>query len=274
MPRAASVLALAGAMAVTGCSGGSGGGGSASPTGPVPEARVVQALDRTVGAGTSRLAFTISTTAAGMPYVVEGSGAFDYGAHAGRLRFTIPTLHTLRRPVREIVTPATIYLAIPGYTPAGEYYRVDVADRAEAPLVRQFGGTDPSQTLQVLRGVTGVTAGDTSVVRGVRVTRYTGTIDTARALQRLPAGTRSRLAATLQVVAAIPFDAYIDDDGMLRRVVERLHAPAGGGLGQGIDVVSTFDLFDPGAAVHVVPPPRSRTLPGSRLLELLGGGGQ
>ena len=68
----------------------------------------------------------------------------------------------------------------------------------------------------------------------------------------------------------IPFDAYIDPQGRLRRFQQNLTLPDTGlGWGRPVTVASTFDLYDFGTTVHIVAPQTNRVVDGSTLLRQL-----
>ncbi len=81
---------------------------------------------------------------------------------------------------------------------------------------------------------------------------YRGTADLARAARGASEDNREALAAAADgfATAEVPFDAYVDDEGRVRKVRHRFSFVNGRDEGT-VDVASTTLLYDFGAAVRV-----------------------
>jgi hypothetical protein len=240
-------------------------------SGPQAWTLVAAAPAKTTDAGSAQFALTAATNVLGQSVSFTGSGAFDFTHHAGHVRFALPAALG-GASVDEIVTATTIYLQIPSVTPAGKYAAVKLTDVAgtDNPL-SQLGNADPTAALETLRGAShDVRKVGTATIRGTSTTHYRGTIDVTAAIQAAPPSLRDKVQQTFGQVKSLPFDAYIDDQGRLRRFEQHLTLPATSATGgQTVTVESTFDLYDFGTTVHVSAPPANRTVDGSALLQQL-----
>ena len=119
-------------------------------------------------------------------------------------------------------------------------------------------GGGPESYLESLKGAgADVAATGRSEVDGVAVTRYEGTIDPEVAIERADPDKRSQLRSMLRqsgMNQPMPFVAYVDDDGVLRRQEMTMSMSPPGGEG-GISVALTVDYYDFGADVSIDPPP-------------------
>jgi hypothetical protein len=246
------------------------GGGSSGNSGQQPWQLVAAAPAKTTEAGTAHFSLTAATTVLGQSVNFTGIGAFDFVKHSGQLHFSLPA-SLGGSSVDEILTADTVYMQIPGVTPKGKYAAIKLSDLTGDNPLSQLGNSDPTAALETLRGASkDVRKAGTATVRGTATTHYSGTIDISAALQAVPTELRSKVQQTFGQVKRLPFDAYIDDQGRLRRFEQHLTLPATSATGgQPVSVDSTFDLYDFGTAVHVIPPPASRTVDGSTLLQQL-----
>ena len=143
--------------------------------------------------------------------------------------------------------------------PADKWVRVDTTGPADGNLVTG-GATDPLAAAELLRGAREVTyVGRDRAGRG----RRCGTTGAPRTSggRRAAASPASRgaLAAAAKGFSTdtVPFDAYLDDEGRLRKVRHRFSFA--NDEGQAVAVVSTTLLYGFGAPVAVRLPPRRRT---------------
>ncbi len=170
-----------------------------------------------------------------------------------------------------VVDGATTYLRVPGLG-AGGWLSIEPTDLGLASSTLGLGtATDPAQLLATLRGVSDdlVEVGHERV-RDVPTTHLAGTIDVGQAIDRLPDAQRSRLAARLgdlrQAGATVPVEVWIDDGGLVRRVVTDVSGPLDG-VEAGTGAQLTIELFDYGDPVAVVVPDPSDV---RRFADLLG----
>jgi hypothetical protein len=266
----ASALALSGALLVA-CGGGGGDGQSEASGGPLDE--LVQAgAAASADSGTSRISVATETTVAGQAVAFVGDGSYDHAAREGALTFSIPGADgqpTSDETIEERLIGDDVYLALP--EPPGVFYRLALADVATTSL-----GTsaEPTAALQALDGLDDVEEEGAAEVRGVPTTRYRGELDVEQAVAGATGTAQQVLAATLGVTEAerVPFDAHLDDEGRLVRLVLELELPASPATG-GREVTSrsTLELYDFGTEVDVEVPPAASVLDGAPLLAALRG---
>jgi hypothetical protein len=135
--------------------------------------------------------------------------------------------------------------------PDDKWVRVDTASLTDGNLVTG-GATDPLAAAEVLRGTRTATFVGRTEVAGTAVRHYRGTADLARASQGASGGNRKALAAAAEgfATAEVPFDAYLDDEGRIRKLRHRFSFSNGRDEGE-VAVASTTLLYDFGAAVRV-----------------------
>ncbi len=257
------LLALSGAVA--GCGGGSGATPDA-PAGSAAVALVRSAAATSTGAGSARFALTSRTQVQGEPLDIRGTGAFDFAGREGTLSLALPA-----GTVEQRVVDGNVYLALSQQP--GVFYRLTLAQVQGTSL---GGSTDPSASFQSLDAVSdGVTVVGRETVRDTGTTHYRGKIDVKKALASADAAARQLAEATLGRSGqdTVPFDAWLDDDGRLRKYVQALSIPAGPSTGgQPVMSTTTLELFDFGTAVDVTAPPASAVKDGAPLLRALKGG--
>lgn len=89
-------------------------------------------------------------------------------------------------------------------------------------------------------------------VAGTEVRHYRGTADLAEAAKSASPGNRGPLGAAAKgfATAEVPFDAYLDDEGRVRKLQHRFSF-VNGQRQDAVAVTSTTLLYDFGAPVHV-----------------------
>ena len=133
---------------------------------------------------------------------------------------------------------------------------------------------DPAQTLQYLRAASsGVKESGSATVRGVETTRYVGRLDFRKGLDagldKLPAAERQRARQGMQRMLGrlgakgVPFEVFVDDDGLLRRLTMDMSME---GMGQPFSTKLSMDYFDFGVDVDVEAPPARDVTDATRLL--------
>lgn len=135
--------------------------------------------------------------------------------------------------------------------PADKWVRVDTGTLSDGNLVTG-GATDPFAAAEVLRGArTAELVGETEI-DGTQVRHYRGTADLTTASRAASEGNRAPLRAAAEgfATARVPFDAYLDDDGRIRKVRHRFSFVNGARQGT-IAVTSTTLLYDFGVPVTV-----------------------
>jgi hypothetical protein len=239
------------------------GHGSDSVTQTLKPAAVVRAAAVTTSQQHSSRLVIASTSVVGAVTVnMTGEGAFDYVKHTGHLSMTLPGgAGTLD----EILLGDTMYLKIPAQGAA--YYTLPLKDVTGTQL---GSSADPTASLQALIAISDdVKTLEKVTVRGAETTHYSGTYDLKRASEQVH-GLAKRMLQTLLTsgtTTTVPFDAYVDPQGRLRKLVQNLTTTSPKLGGQTITVKSTIELYDFGLAVNVQKPAATRD--GSALLAAL-----
>ncbi|MER6161796.1 hypothetical protein ABT147_40900 [Streptomyces sp. NPDC001868] len=241
---------MVGAAGVTGCSGTD---DDSLPSDPVDLLR--RAAPTLVRAGSSKARTEMEMATGGTRVTIHGEGVYDYGRQLGRLKVLLPhdpAGHSEHRPITELLAPGALFMKNRGAgVPADKWVRVDTGTLSDGNLVTG-GATDPFAAAEVLRGTrTARFVGDTEV-DGTPVRHYRGTADLLTASRAASEGNRAPLRAAAEGFATsrVPFDAYLDDEGRVRKVRHRFSFVNGGGQGS-VAVASTTLLYDFGVAVAV-----------------------
>ena len=256
------VLALVTSGLAAGCGGGSGSGGKGGALAAV----LRSSAGSTAATGSSKVVLTSSTQAQGQTVTFEGDGAFDYTTKQGLLDLHVGGLGSGAgsATIAERITGGFLYLKLPNSP--NRFYKLKVTDLAGTSLA---AGSDPTSSLSALVGASDdVTKVGQEVLRGTTTTHYQGTIDVQKALGALT-GTRKDLVQKGLVangVKRLPFDAYVDDQGRVRKYVQRVHLTL---KGAPADSTTTIELYDFGTKVEVAVPPASQVKDGTALLGAL-----
>ncbi|MCX4549296.1 hypothetical protein OG204_20545 [Streptomyces sp. NBC_01387] len=259
---AGAAFALVGVVGAAGCS--SRAGASADDLHGGPDA-VRQAAEVLARAGSSRTSTSMTMATGGTRVTVRGTGGFDFKRRAGRLRVVLPTDAAGAEehpPITELLTPAAVYMKNRGANvPADQWVRVRPAALADGNLVTN-GATDPMVAAELLCGAREVTYAGTEELAGTRVRHYKGTADLSVAARNASPQARPVLAAAAKGFArpVVPFDAYFDVKGRLRKVRETFSFA---NQGHTVGVASTTLLYDFGAPVAFALPPAGRIYAGT-----------
>jgi hypothetical protein len=209
---------------------------------------------------------------------MHGSGQVDFDRQAVAIDLTVPngTLNEVLTPTMVYLrraataaTPATGTTPAAAAVPASPWTSMATAKTADGDLV-SGGAIEPALVFALLGGVqSGAHEVGQDVVRGVPVAHYQGTIDLGQAMAALngPASARSAgaadAAAEKQALAnasraftttSVPFDAYLDGQGRLRRFVASFAFVADLGTKQVDQVTSATELYGFGTPATVVIP--------------------
>ncbi|MDT0570932.1 hypothetical protein RM704_26310 [Streptomyces sp. DSM 3412] len=243
---------IAGATGVTGCAI---GGLTDDPLPSDPVDLMHRAAPTLVRAGSSKARTEMEMATGGTRVTIHGEGVYDYGRQLGRLKVLLPHDPAGReehRPITELLAPGALFMKNRGAgVPADKWVRVDTGALSDGNLVTG-GATDPFAAAEVLRGARTARFVGESEVDGVRVRHYRGTADLTTASRAASEGNRAPLRAAARgfATARVPFDAYLDDEGRIRKVRHRFSFVNGGGQGT-VAVASTTLLFDFGVPVAV-----------------------
>ncbi|WP_369181123.1 hypothetical protein [Streptomyces mutabilis] len=256
--RAAGGLAVAGGvvcvwLAGSGCSwqGAAVQGAGAGD----PVAVLHRAADRLVAAGSAKARTAMEMASGGTRVTIRGEGVYDFERRFGRLEVRLPqdpAGESEHRPITELLAPGALFMKNRGAgVPDDKWVRVETASLSDGNLVTG-GATDPFAAAEVLRGTRTATFVGRTEVAGTEVRHYRGTADLARAARGASDDNRAVLAAAADgfATAEVPFDAYLDDEGRIRKIRHRFSFVNGRDEGT-VDVTSTTLLYDFGAAVRV-----------------------
>ncbi|GAA3478558.1 lipoprotein [Streptomyces yanii] len=204
-------------------------------------------------AGSAEVRTSMETAAGGTRVTITGRGTYDFRRQLGRLTVVLPkdaAGEYEHRPITELLAPGALYMKDRGAgVPVGKWVRVDTTALEDGNLVTG-GVTDPMAAAELLRGADTVTYMGESELAGVMVRHYRGTADLGRAARTASPQSRGALAAAAKGFRtdAVPFDAYLDEAGRLRKVRHRFTFA---NEGPAVQVVSTTLLFGFGVSVNV-----------------------
>ncbi|GGX33081.1 hypothetical protein [Streptomyces chryseus] len=248
---ATAVAVAAGLIACAGCSGG--GAVAEDQQGGDPLATVRGAADGLVAAGSSEARTSMVMATGGTRVTIRGEGAYDFKKRMGQLKVLLPPDPDgadKHRPITELLAPGALYMKNRGAgVPADKWVRIDTATLDDGNLVTG-GATDPLVAAELLRGAKEAAYVGRADVAGTGVRHYRGVTDIARAARVASPHVRGALSAAAKGFAkdAVPFDAYLDDQGRLRKVRHRFDFA---NAGRTVAVASTTLLYAFGAPVEV-----------------------
>ncbi|MEU3726115.1 hypothetical protein [Streptomyces sp. NPDC031705] len=234
--------------------GSRGGSGDDRPPGD-PAAAVRGAADALTAAGSARTRTAMEMATGGTRVTIRGEGGVDFRKRMGQLLVMLPADvkgQPEHRPITELLVPGALYMKNRGAgVPDDKWVRLDTAALSDGNLVTG-GATDPVAAAELLRGAQEVTYVGETEVAGTRVRHYRGTADIARAAKSASPGVKGALEAAAKGFSkdSVPFDAYLDEEGRLRKVQHRFTYAKNGV----IDVSSTTLLYGFGTPVTVVLP--------------------
>lgn len=287
---AVAALAVLGLSAgLVACGGGSSGDRSLQVESVDPSLTPVQAFAQAadasaaVSSGRFAMTMTVSGSAGGTPIhsTIDGSGAFsdggrlsemsmdmgsylaDIASAAGTSASAVPDRFTFD----VVVDGTTMYMRIdtvPAEPLLSGWFRLDMAGQAESlgmdPSSMMSGGMSGgsfTSFVESMRGAgTDVTAVGSETLDGVEVTRYEGTIDPQTAIDRADPERRSELRRMFRQAGMgqpMPFVAWIDGDGILRRMEQTYTMDTGTGLS--LTLTNTIEVTELGQPVSIEVPP-------------------
>lgn len=234
----------------------------------------VTALHRAAGtlreAGSSQAVTSMEMATGGTRVTIRGKGVYDYRRQLGRLTVQLPqdpAGKAEHRPITELLAPGALFMKNRGAgVPPDKWVRVDIATLSDGNLVTG-GATDPYAAAELLRGTRTARYVGRSELDGIGVRHFRGTADLARAARSASAGNREALAAAAKgfATAEVPFDAYLDDEGRIRKIRQSFSFVNGRQKGT-VAVASTTLLYDFGTPADVRLPP-SKDIYAGRIAE-------
>jgi hypothetical protein len=169
--------------------------------------------------------------------------------------------------------PTDFYLKLPAGAgvPAGKWVRVTAAG-ANDPLSRTFGplvqqlqqSFDPASNLGVLKATTTIAPAGKEAVDGVPTTKYTATVDLAKAAS-VSTRTLAQQYSTLvqNGVKTLRYSIWVDHDQLPRRFATVVPTPQG-------NVTATGTYRDWGKPVTVAAPPAGQVVTPDQLARVAG----
>lgn len=263
----ARAAAAALALALAGCGGGSSGTAERAQT-LTPQAALAAAVEQTAEVESYRYELTSTTSVGDQVVELSGVGVATSDGGAGESTFSLPGG---AGDLRQRIVDGVLYLELPQQQ--GVFYELQVSDVVDTSLA---AATDVTSGLQALRGVSDdAEEVGREDVRGEQTTRYSGTLDAKKALEVVQGPLRDQLDEVLKGsdVDRVPFDAWIDDEGRIRRLDQTLTITNPEAEAQELEVVTRLEFYDFGVAVDVEAPPASAVRDGAPLLDALGGSG-
>ncbi|MET9856763.1 hypothetical protein ABZY57_27965 [Streptomyces sp. NPDC006450] len=242
------------AAALSGCGGDAVAGDDARPADD-PAAVVRGAADALLATGSAQTRTAMEMATGGTRVTIRGEGGVDFKNRMGQLLVMLPDDakgKAEHRPITELLVPGALYMKNRGAgVPEDKWVRVDTTALADGNLVTG-GATDPTAAAELLRGAQEVTYVGETEVAGTKVRHYRGTTDIARAAALASPAVKGSLEAAAKGFSkgGVPFDAYLDAKGLLRKVRHRFTYVNDGV----IDVSSTTLLYGFGTPVTVVLP--------------------
>ncbi|MEO3753507.1 hypothetical protein [Streptomyces sp. B6B3] len=256
-------------LAVCGCSGTGSAAeddARAASSGLADALEVIrQAADVLLESGSSQARTAMEMVSGGTRLTISGEGSFDYDTGVGELLLTLPAAQPAgaepvpSEPVTEVFAPGELYMKNRGAgVPADKWVRVDVTTIADGNLVTG-GATDPITAFELLRGASSVSDLGETELNGETVRHYRGVTDIAAAQEVASGVAKEQFEAAVAgegfARTLVPFDVYIGEDGLPRKIRHEFSfAGVGGTAPQPVEVASTVLLFDFGTPVDVTMP--------------------
>jgi hypothetical protein len=247
----------------------------APPPSPVlePQAVLSEALTNAYEIDTVHEEFRMSFSAGGERFEFSGSVDLDNARQRASMSMD---LGMLGGTMDMVVADGVTYMRSPMMAQHvdTEWVSMDLAElnpAAAAQFSESFGGaTDASSYAALLAGVVDAHDEGQELIDGVRTTHYVGTVDVVKASEALAEIVgdevgheaeeqleRTILQLKVMGLRRVPFEAWVDDDGLLRR--ERFTMDLGLVPGaEGATMEMTIDFSAYGEPVEIDVPPRSK----------------
>ena len=248
-----------------------------------PEAVLTEALANAYEVDTVHQEFRMSFAGGGEEFEMSGTADVDNTRQWASMSMD---LGVLGGTMDMVLADGVAYMRAPmmGGQVDTEWVSMDLAAIDPAAAAQFTGGFgDASSYVALFAGVVDARQAGEEIVRGIRTTHFTGTIDVVKASEAIAevvgqeAGAkaqehleRSILQLKLLGLREIPFDAWVDGDGLLRR--QRFTMDLGLLPGaEGGSMEMTVDLSRYGEPVEIVVPARSEVTDITRLVKSGGG---
>jgi hypothetical protein len=243
-----------------------------------PEAAVAEAGTKTANAGSARIDMNAGLTGSGDSFTMVGKG--EFADERGHMTFDV-SAGGQQVSMEMVFDRLVIYMRFPPELgvdlPRGKsWVKMDLEELGEEAGIdlsqlMQAGQSDPTQALQYLRGASDdfEKVGDEEI-RGVETTHYRGTVDLRKAAAELSESVRESIDRIIELTgeSTVPFDVWVDDEGLARRI--KYEQPLPGSNGETATMAITMDFYDFGIDVDVTPPEADEVID---IQELIGQGG-
>ena len=247
---------MAAAMALALLAACSGGGDDAVDV-------VRAAPEKTIDAGSAKVAINISVASAGTAGAVTGEGAFDLANGRGTMTLNLGAFGATfgASSLEAVLDGSTIFVKLPPQlaTAAKPWVRIDLATLSQQAGVDigslgQLQSIDPSQALRFLEGaIDDMEKVGEEQVRGEGTTHYRGTVDLRKARDEVDADARPAVDQAIESLgtSTFPADVWIDDDGRLRKLGFEIARTDSGPSSAGR---VELELYEFGTQVNASPP--------------------
>jgi hypothetical protein len=257
-PLVSATVAAAGALAVLlgGCGteeGGSGGASAAPSEAKLsPAQKVAAAADVTKDKSTAKFDMTMNMNGLGQAVKVSGKGQMDAANEAVSMSMATKAPGAGDVEMKMIVIKDTAYMQAPGKK---QWVKLDTSKAAQLGVDEK--SSDPTAQLDMLKQVSDdVKEVGRETVNGVETTKYTGTIDLDKAAAAEgESGTEASDQYQELGLLTMPFELYIDDDGLPSRMVMKASGESSAeGLQGDIKFTMTANYTDWGQPVSIKAP--------------------
>ena len=240
-------------------------------------------------AGTAQFEMVMEMAATGETFEIVATGAFDDAAQQMAMSMDmgslVERLADAPREVPEGFDGATMELVADGDTAyvkspllnlfigTSGWLSMSAEELGAGAEQLGVGANDPASIVEALRGIGGApeVVDVDEDVRGVPTTHYRASVSLADALADVPESERVEVQAALEQLgdlegAEIAVDAWIDADGLPRRMEVDMGSAFGALIGDGATMTMTLDLFGFGEPVDIEVPPAAEVTPISETL--------
>lgn len=256
-----------------------------------PRELVVAAAAKTTDAKSARVFMTMEMQAA-EKVTATMEGGIDFVSRRGRFEMSMPQLSEVfgSDKVEMVLDGLVVYMKIPSgaeippQLAAKPWLKLDMQALGQQQgldlgALTQMGGSDPSASLDYLRGASDdVAEVGKEQVRGTDTTRYKGTLDLDRAAAQAPANAKETLTKLGRQLGTklFPFEVWLDADGLTRKMGVTIDLSKAQGAGQaGLkSMAMDMELYDFGTDVQATVPAAGDTTDLAKLLKDLGGSGE
>src|SRR5919197_3753270 len=242
---------------------------------------VAKAANKTAASTSSRVAFAANVSADGIGAMsFTGTGVYDGRTKSGamNIRFNFPQAAQTQlgaHPSMDMIFDGrhglVMYMRSSMFRLGDKWVKMDVAKLADKQgidlsAVMNANQADPSQALRMLMASSDAHVVNYDRVRGVFTTHYALKVDLKR-LAKESKELRKSLENVMKLsgIESYPADAWIDDQGNVRRIKLDMsfNVPAGGAVTMSI----TEDLYDFGVRPKIHPPTGANVVDMSALLD-------